>query len=864
MPTFVPSRRQDLPLPPTPLVGRERELTAVRRSLRPRGAVAASRDSGTAPAGPRLLTLTGPPGIGKTRLALAAADGLAGAFADGVCLVELASLADPALVPQAVATAAGVEEAPEQPVRATLAGFLRPRHLLLLLDNCEHLVGACAELVAALLRACPRLTVLATSREALGIEAEHTWPVPPLALPPPDAVGPGRPAPEGSEGPKGPLAPDQLTRYEAVRLFVARATAVAPDFALTEANAPAVAEVCRRLDGIPLALELAASRVRALSVAQIAARLGDRFGLLTAGSRTALPRHQTLRAAVGWSYDLLPGDERRLFARLSVFAGGFTLEAAEAVAGAVPAAASGAPGRAGAVACWTAWRTSSTSRSSRRRCATGPGPGPGTGLGTACWRRSGSTRPSAWLVRRVRRRRAARPPCTSATPPTSWRWRRPPGCRCCGPGSWHGSPGSTASTTTCGRRCAGGLSAAGRATAGRPSAGCGSPGRWAGPTGRCGPTTPRAMSGSGRCSPSPRPGPRSAGRGPCSPSGSSPFPLPDRRSLTAWFQESAALGRAHGDTWTAAFALASLGIVAGRGAVTGSADPAAGRERFEEALTLFRELGDRQGVAYCLRFIGLLLHRAGDPDGALGAYTASLAAARAAGERWDDGRVAARPGRVGPGARRRGAGARARGAGAGPDSRARCRPRHRSVAARAGGGRRGGRRTLRSAGAVPRGGGRAATVRQPGYNGLLLVRCATAALALGDPERAVRLAGAAATLSAAGGMGPARGRQAGVERVRAQGRQALGGPAFEAAWARGCALPADEAIDDGLAAATGAARLRSGAGRAGASPRSGGRGRGRRRVSRRCGARGSGSAPGSERSRCSWPGATRTPRSRRR
>jgi non-specific serine/threonine protein kinase len=218
-------------------------------------------------------------------------------------------------VPQAVATVLGVREEPGRPLPATLADALKPRHLLLLLDNCEHLLDACAYLVDALLRACPHLRILATSREALGITGEVPHRVPSLALPDAQRAMPA----------------EALGQYEAVTLFVDRAQVVQPAFQVTNANAPAVAEICRRLDGIPLAIELAAARVRVLPVEQLLARLQDRFRLLTGGSRTALERHQTLQAAVDWSYDLLNEQEKALFERLSVFAGGWTLEAAEAV-----------------------------------------------------------------------------------------------------------------------------------------------------------------------------------------------------------------------------------------------------------------------------------------------------------------------------------------------------------------------------------------------------------------------------------------------------------------------------------------------------------------------------------------------------
>jgi predicted ATPase/DNA-binding CsgD family transcriptional regulator len=280
-------------------VGREKELAEVRRLL---------EDT-------RLLTLTGSGGCGKTRLALTAAGEVAEGFEDGVWLAELAPLAEPSLVPQAVASTMGVREKPGRLPTETLSGYLSSKKVLLVLDNCEHLIEACAELAETLLRSCPELRVLATSREALGITGEVAWPVPPLSLPDlrrlPDVEG--------------------LTRYESARLFVERAAAVKLTFELTEQNAPSVVQICYRLDGIPLALELAAARMRMLSVEEISERLDDSFRLLAAGGRTVMSRHKTLRATMDWSHELLPEQERILFRRLSVFAAGFTLDAAESV-----------------------------------------------------------------------------------------------------------------------------------------------------------------------------------------------------------------------------------------------------------------------------------------------------------------------------------------------------------------------------------------------------------------------------------------------------------------------------------------------------------------------------------------------------
>jgi predicted ATPase/DNA-binding SARP family transcriptional activator len=296
--------RHNLPQRLTSLVGREGEL----------------RDVAKLVADHRLVTVTGPGGAGKTSLAVALAGRLADGFADGAWLVELAPLRDPAQLAQAVAVAVGLgDEAagPGGPPPSTterLAAHLADKAILLVLDNCEHLVEACAALARRLLEAGPRLRVLATSREVLGVPGEVVWPIPPLAFP-------DDPSPEVLEG------------FDAVRLFVERAAAADPGFVLDEDSGPAVAELCRRLDGLPLAIELAAARVRALPPAELTARLEDRFRLLAGGARGLDPRQQTLRATVDWSWDLLTGRDRRLLRRLSVFSGGWTVAAAEAVCG---------------------------------------------------------------------------------------------------------------------------------------------------------------------------------------------------------------------------------------------------------------------------------------------------------------------------------------------------------------------------------------------------------------------------------------------------------------------------------------------------------------------------------------------------
>jgi non-specific serine/threonine protein kinase len=302
LPRSAVTPRHNLPIQLTSFVGRERESAAVKQLL----------------VTSRLVTLTGTGGCGKTRLALKVAEDCLADYADGVWLVELGPVSDPALVPQTVAALLNVREEPGHPLVKTLADYLRSKSLLLFLDNCEHLIEACAHLAETFLRACPNVKILASSREAFGIAGETSFRVPSLSAPHPHRLSPGE---------------DVLSyaQYEAVRLFLDRAVSVRPDFQLTATNAPALAQICHRLDGLPLAIELAAARVSAMTVDQIATRLDDRFRLLTGGSRTALPRQQTLKALIDWSWDLLSDVERTLLRRLSVFVGGWTLEAAEAV-----------------------------------------------------------------------------------------------------------------------------------------------------------------------------------------------------------------------------------------------------------------------------------------------------------------------------------------------------------------------------------------------------------------------------------------------------------------------------------------------------------------------------------------------------
>jgi predicted ATPase/class 3 adenylate cyclase/DNA-binding CsgD family transcriptional regulator len=294
-----PALRHNLPSQATSFVGRAAELDELRSLV-----------SG----GSRLVTIAGPGGIGKSRLALQVAGEALDGAGDGVWLVELAPVAEPELVARTVAAVLQVGEEPGVSMLDTLVDAVGDRYLLVVLDNAEHVLGAAGKLADAVMRSCPRACLLVTSREPLGVSGEHVFRVPPLPVPP-----------------AGLAAPGQLAAFESVQLFAERAAMYRRGFALDDANAAAVASVCVRLDGIPLALELAAARLGALSVAEISSRLDQRFGLLTGGSRTALPRHQTLRALIDWSYELLHPGEQVVLGRLSVFAGGWTLEAAEAV-----------------------------------------------------------------------------------------------------------------------------------------------------------------------------------------------------------------------------------------------------------------------------------------------------------------------------------------------------------------------------------------------------------------------------------------------------------------------------------------------------------------------------------------------------
>lgn len=295
-----PAALHNLPQELTSFIGREREISQIKQLL----------------FSARLLTLTGPGGCGKTRLALKVATDLVHDSRDGVWLIELATLADPTTVAHRVSTVLGLRDPSGRPTIETLLEYLKAKNILLVLDNCEHLVHACARCAETLLKACPNLQVMATSREALGVRGETLFPVPALSMP-----SQIQPLPTLKV----------LQQYEAISLFVERAQALVSGFVLNKQNAPAVVQTCRRLDGLPLAIELAAARAKTLTVQQIAARLDDRFRLLGKGSRTALPHQQTLQTMMDWSFNLLSIPEQALLRRLSVFSGGFTLEAAESI-----------------------------------------------------------------------------------------------------------------------------------------------------------------------------------------------------------------------------------------------------------------------------------------------------------------------------------------------------------------------------------------------------------------------------------------------------------------------------------------------------------------------------------------------------
>ena len=366
--------RHNLPVQLSTFVGRENELADVQRLLK----------------GTHLLTLLGPGGTGKTRLMLECAEEVVADFANGVWLVELAPLTNPDQVAERVAAALTVREQPGRPMRDTLVDYLRRKELLLLLDNVEHLIRESAQLAEYLLTHCPMLNILVTGREALFIRGEVTLQIPSLSLP----------------SANGEVNLEAIRAAEGVQLFLARAGEFHPDFDLNPENATAIVEIVRRLDGIPLALELATARLRMLTVDQIAERLHDRFRLLTGGRRTALPRMQTLQAMIDWSWNLLDDQEQLLLQRLAVFSGGWSLEAAQAVS------SDELMDEFEVLICWSSWSTNRSSPSTIR---------PRAKPDMACWRASANTAATG-CSSRVKEKSGA-----TGTPITTWRLPKRPG-----------------------------------------------------------------------------------------------------------------------------------------------------------------------------------------------------------------------------------------------------------------------------------------------------------------------------------------------------------------------------------------------------------------------------------------------------
>jgi non-specific serine/threonine protein kinase len=699
-----PPLSSQLPVHLTSFIGRAQEIAEVRRVQ----------------AGARLLTLTGAGGCGKTRLALALAGGLLEAYPHGVGFVDLAPLTFPAIVPEVVASALAVHPTGKQPATEALTDVLRARHLLLVLDNCEHLLPASAELVETLLRACPRLEVVATSREALGIGGEAIWRVPPLSLS-------GRPG--------------SVAGSDAARLFIERARLQRPELVLTAADEAAVDEICRRLDGLPLAIELAAALVNVLSVEQIAERLADRFQLLTRGGRTALSRHQTLRAAMDWSYDLLTAAERSVLQALSVFAGGFTLEAAEAVCGASD------PG---------------TERSERLALAPSVPAGEVLDLlarlvdkslvvaeaqgGTVRYRLLETVRQYAAErltvggdAHTVRERHAV---CCLALADAAWPHRAGPAQEI-----WlsrltveHDNLRAALNWCLSDDRGVGlGLHMGGLLSWFWDTRGhLGEGRRWlAELVARGGHAPPavlaRALDGAGMLA----------------------MTQGDFDTAVRLVEQGLDLRRELGDELGIAGSLNNLGMVAGA-----SGDQTRALALFEESLTLARKLGDGTRIGAALNNLGILARQQGDLDQAVACYEESLAASREMG----DSRMVARTlfnlGNVHQ--------------DAGALDRAGARYRESLLLCRDLEGRQDAARGLQ------------------GMAGIAATR--------GDAVRAARLAAAAAGLRAAIGVQlPASGREK-VEQIVATARVALADADFSAAWEAGQALSLEEAIADALSA----------------------------------------------------------------
>ena len=724
-----------LPAPLTRLIGRETEAAALRARL--------------AGDGVRLVTVTGAGGTGKTRLASEVAARARDRYADGVFFVDLSPLTDPRLVVPTIAAALGVRESGDRPLLETLSGFLAAKRVLLVLDNCERVLAAASD-VAALLAACPTLVVLATSREAFHVQGEHRYPLTPLRLPEPGA--------------RPPLP--ELARVPAVALFVERAGAVDPGFVLTEANASQVSAICHRLDGLPLAIELAAARAQALPPPALLARLEHRLPLLAGGGHDLPARQRTMRDAVAWSHDLLPADERAVFRRLAVFSGGFTLDAADAVAG---LAAGGQV--VGAV-------IALVERSLLRPLA-GPDGAPRFAMletvrefGQELLEASGEAEETRLLHASVSAELAAAAEAE---------------LRRAGQARWlarleaeHDNLRSAlawalSADAGLALRLAGSLHwfwyLRGHWREGR---------RW----------LDEALSGDSAQGPTPARMKALAGAGILA------FALGDQAAGRAQLGESAALGRALGDPAGTAYGLHFLEM----GALY-VGDRAAAR-RLAESADLFREAGDAWGLAAALCSQGTAAIQLGDPE-AGAVIGESLALARGLGDAWSLARALHYAGEL------------ARSSG--EYARARAHYEESLSFYRLLGHQDGVARVLHNLGYVAQHQGdlrRAAAsfaeamavAREHGDRWNLahyLAGLGGTALGLGQPERAARLLGSAAARLRAAAVPPWPVDRAEHDRHRAVARARLGEAAFAAAWADGWAMPAEQALAEAAEVAAG-------------------------------------------------------------